>query len=278
MAGFQRGGSALIFVALVLAACSGGTPPNDVAQGVGFSDLQAFEARRAALRGEPPPVQASTNVVSPVAPVSAALPPAPVPPRAAPATQTASVTVVRAPAPAALSAPAPAPEAASVAAAARAALQAVPGPVTPATPSASATPPVDRTNPGISDEQDFAAVAGRETIESDAARIARMQAERVVVTPTAIPDRPQGLGPNIIDYALSTSHPMGERRFTRRPVSDDRHQRACLAFRSADLAQEWFLQNGGPGRDRQGLDPDGDGYACGWNPGVFRAAAAAARN
>jgi hypothetical protein len=276
MAGFRKGGGALVLVALVLAAC-GGAPPNDVAQGVGFSDLQAFEARRAALRGEPP-LRPSTNVVSPVAPVSAALPPPPTPPRATPVAQPAPVSVARASAPA----PSPAPEAASVAAAARAALQAAQPPASAPAPAApiatSAPPPVDRSNPGISDEQDFAAVAGRETIESDAERIARMQAERVVIAPTAIPDRPEGLGPNIIDYALATSHPLGERRYTRRPISDERHQRACLAFRSADLAQEWFLQNGGPGRDRQGLDPDGDGYACGWNPGVFRAAAAAARN
>ena len=105
-----------------------------------------------------------------------------------------------------------------------------------------------------------------------------MQAERVVIAPTAIPERPADIGPNIIDYALATTHGVGERRHTRRPISTDRHERSCLAFRSADLAQEWFLQNGGPGRDRQGLDPDGDGFACDWNPNVYRAAAAAARN
>ena len=105
-----------------------------------------------------------------------------------------------------------------------------------------------------------------------------MQAERVVIAPTAITERPADIGPNIIDYALSTTHGVGERRHTRRPISAARHQRSCMAFRSADLAQEWFLQNGGPGRDRQGLDPDGDGFACDWNPSVYRSAAAAARN
>jgi hypothetical protein len=150
-----------------------------------------------------------------------------------------------------------------------------PAPVT----LASATPPQPSVaNPEISDEQDFDAVAGRETIESDAERRARMQAERVVIQPTAIPSRPSGLGPNIIDYALSTSHGIGERIYPRRPISQNRHQRNCIAFRAPDLAQEWFLQNGGPTRDRQGLDPDGDGYACGWDPTVYRAAAAAARN
>jgi hypothetical protein len=133
-------------------------------------------------------------------------------------------------------------------------------------------------NPGISDEQDFDAVAGRETIASDAERRAAMQAERVVIQPGALPQRPEDLGANVIDFALATTHPVGERRFQRRPISQERHQRNCRGFRAADLAQEWFLQNGGPTRDRQGLDPDGDGYACGWDPAVYRAAAAAARN
>ncbi|PWK61155.1 hypothetical protein [Roseicyclus mahoneyensis] len=281
MAGFPRGGSALILVAWVLAACGGGAPPNDVAQGVGFSDLQSFQMRQAALRGTWVPVRTTTTVTSPIAPVSAALPPRPAAP---PAAAVPPVAVARAPvatqAPIPAAAPAPAPEVASVAAAAIAALDASPRPTAsaPQVALASAPPPESVANPGISDEQEFDAVAGRETIESDAARLARMQAERVVIAPTAIPERPEGLGPNIIDYALATSHPVGERRYNRRPISEERHQRACIAFRSADLAQEWFLQNGGPGRDRQGLDPDGDGYACGWNPGMFRSAAAAARN
>lgn len=279
MAGFPKGGSALIVVAWVLAACGGGAPPNDVAQGVGFSDLQSFQMRQAALRGTWVPMRATTTVTSPIEPISAALPPRPA---AAPAPAAPPVAVARAPAPAAIPAPAPPPvaDAASVAAAAIAALDATPQPSAPApqVARASAPAPVSVANPGISDEQEFDAVAGRETIESDAARLARMQAERVVIAPTAVPERPTGLGPNIIDYALATSHPVGEARYTRRWTSADRHQRACIAFRSADLAQEWFLQNGGPGRDRQGLDPDGDGYACGWNPDVFRSAAAAARN
>lgn len=285
VAGFRKGGKApfLVLGVLVgLAGCTGGAPPNDVAQGVGFGDLQAFEARRALLRGEAV-VPAPETVISPLAPVSAALPPA-----------GAAVTPVAAPAPVIVTSAA---EPEGIGAAALAALR--DRPVTPeaAAPSAPAPAPAPVIaasapaapapvllasalpgTPGISDEQDFDAVATRETIESDAERRARMQAERVVVAPSALPERPEGLGPNIVDYALATSHALGERRYTRRPISAERHTRACLAFRSGDLAQEWFLQNGGPGRDRQGLDPDGDGYACGWDPAVFRSAAAAARN
>ncbi len=139
-----------------------------------------------------------------------------------------------------------------------------------------ATPPGG--NAGISDEQDFDAVAGRESIESDAERRQRMQDQRVEIAPTAVPTRNGSSGPNIIEYALSTSHPVGQSQFNRSPFGQGRHERNCLAYRSDDLAQEAFLRMGGPNRDRQALDPDGDGYACGWDPSVYRNAAAAARN
>ena len=133
-------------------------------------------------------------------------------------------------------------------------------------------------NTSISDEQDFEAVAGRESIESDAERLQRMQEQRVEIAPTAVPDRPGATGPNIIEYALTTSNPVGNQVFRRSPFGQGRHERNCLAYRSDDLAQEAFLSMGGPQRDRQALDPDGDGYACGWDPTVYRDAAAAARN
>lgn len=134
------------------------------------------------------------------------------------------------------------------------------------------------TGAGISDEQDFEAVAGRESIESDAERLQRMQEQRVEIAPTAVPDRPGATGPNIIEYALTTSNPLGNQVFRRSPLGQGRHERNCLAYRSDDLAQEAFLSMGGPQRDRQALDPDGDGYACGWDPSVYRDAAAAARS
>ena len=52
----------------------------------------------------------------------------------------------------------------------------------------------------------------------------------------------------------------------------------ALSFRPPTLLRRRSSQNGGPERDRNALDPDGDGYACGWDPSVYRAAAAAARN
>ncbi len=47
-------------------------------------------------------------------------------------------------------------------------------------------------------------------------------------------------------------------------------QRACARYDSQDLAQAEFLASGGPRMDRRGVDPDGDGFACGWDPAPFR--------
>lgn len=139
--------------------------------------------------------------------------------------------------------------------------------------TASLEPP-SLNNPGISDEQDFEAVSNRESIASDAQRIARNSEQYQQVAPTAVPNRPSSSQPNIVAYALSTSHPRGTRLYTRTGINQAaRAQRACAGYPSPDQAQIDFLSRGGPERDRLGLDPDGDGYACQWNPAPFRRAA-----
>jgi hypothetical protein len=124
-------------------------------------------------------------------------------------------------------------------------------------------------NAGISDEQDFEAVAQRETIESDAERLARNRAQYTVIQPTAVPERTAS-GPNIVQYALSTTHNPGTQMHTRSSLRFTDPQVACARYASSDLAQEDFLASGGPQRDRKGLDPDGDGFACAWDPRPFR--------
>jgi hypothetical protein len=127
-------------------------------------------------------------------------------------------------------------------------------------------------NGGISDEQDFGAVASRETIESDAERIARNKAQYTVVAPTALPTRTGPSGPNIVEFALTTTHAPGTPVYRRSGLGIGTPMAKCGRYPSADLAQEAFLENGGPDRDREGLDPDGDGFACGWDPRPFRTA------
>lgn len=130
-----------------------------------------------------------------------------------------------------------------------------------------------RSQVGISDEQSFEAVSARETIESDAERLARQAEAYRVIPPEPVPTRSGARGPNVVSFALSTDNVVGETRYSRGGFGlPGRARRACAKYPSADLAQEAFLERGGPGRDRLGLDPDGDGFACGWDPAPFRAA------
>lgn len=124
----------------------------------------------------------------------------------------------------------------------------------------------------ISDEQDFAAVSARETIESDAERIARNRAEYVIVQPGELPQRPGEIGPNIVEFALATNHAPGVQLYKRSGLSVRDQNAACSKYASPDKAQEDFLSRGGPERDRLGVDPDGDGFACSWDPRPFRTA------
>lgn len=131
---------------------------------------------------------------------------------------------------------------------------------------------VAHNNTGISDEQDFNAVSARETIESDAERIARNRAEYVVVQPGALPTRPGDTGPNIVEFALATTHAPGVQMYKRSGLSVRSAASACAKYPSPDQAQQDFLAKGGPDRDRMGVDPDGDGFACTWDPRPFRTA------
>ncbi|MCI5111915.1 MAG: hypothetical protein MRY75_15300 [Marivita sp.] len=125
---------------------------------------------------------------------------------------------------------------------------------------------------GISAENDFDAVSNTRSIEGDAALIAQNRARYQIIAPEALPTRPGTNTPNIVAYALQTNNPKGAPIYRRSAfATENRHLRNCAAFASADLAQEEFLANGGPERDRQNLDPDGDGFACGWDPAPFRA-------
>jgi len=123
---------------------------------------------------------------------------------------------------------------------------------------------------GVSDEQDFEAVAARETIESDKARLEKNRAQYQIDQPGALPQR-DGVGPSVVEYALATQHPVGVKLFQRSPLRFKKVEVACAPYANDDLAQEAFLAAGGPNRDRMGMDPDGDGYACGWDPAPYRA-------
>ncbi|RME15351.1 MAG: hypothetical protein D6801_07615, partial [Alphaproteobacteria bacterium] len=98
-----------------------------------------------------------------------------------------------------------------------------------------------------------------------------------LVDPATLPRRETGTGPSIIAYALATNNDPGQALYKRSTfAAKARFERNCAKFESDARAQEAFLDSGGPMEDRFGLDPDGDGFACHWDPRPFRAARDAA--
>ncbi|MGR3453505.1 hypothetical protein [Pseudooceanicola sp.] len=225
-----------------LAACSPQVP--DSGAGVGFSDYDSYVAEReAALQGQ----------------TAAALPPA-----SAVSAETLDG------APVSTGSDSPSDIAAETQAALRASAQNSGVAPLQASPSNPAPEAVDSF--GISRENDFSAVDAQRTIQDDKQRLAAVRAQYEQVQPTALPSR-SGSGPNIVAYALQTTNQPGEQLYSRGALSSaSRSARNCAQYPSPDLAQTDFLKSGGPERDRKGLDPDGDGFACSWDPRPFRAA------
>ena len=123
----------------------------------------------------------------------------------------------------------------------------------------------------ISDEQDFKAVSDRETIDSDRARLEQNRSQYQEIAPTAVPTRTGSGGVNIVEFALTTTNNVGETLYRRFGIlTEGMYNRACAKFAAPDLAQIAFLEKGGPQKDRIGVDPDGDGFACSWDPQPFR--------
>jgi hypothetical protein len=102
-----------------------------------------------------------------------------------------------------------------------------------------------------------AAIAERELSEA--------RSQLVIVQPGAVPQAPEGA--NIALYASRTTNAVGERRYARNAGFGTG---GCRRFASADEAQRAFLAGGGPERDPYNLDPDGDGFACAWDPEPYR--------
>jgi hypothetical protein len=93
------------------------------------------------------------------------------------------------------------------------------------------------------------------------------------VTAAGATGAPGASGPNIVEYALSAPNSVGQQAYSRFMFAGQgRAARNCAGYASPDEAQRDFLARGGPERDSRGIDPDGDGFACAWDPAPFRAA------
>ncbi len=242
----------LVLGALGLAACSPTVP--DSAQGVGFDNYETYLQQQAAREAQLSQRNAP-QTVRPPASIDPLNQPGIITPVESSSQQTASAAV------AAIRTP-------TTSNGALARGDSVPAGIQNTSPNVQA-----QDNPNISDEQDFQAVSARQSIESDAQRRQQQSSQYQVVAPQALPRRPSGISPTPIEFALETRHPVGQKTYGRNPFGGTKKaQEACAAYRSDELAQDAFLKSGGPKKDKLGLDPDGDGYACAWNPAKYRTA------
>ena len=106
-----------------------------------------------------------------------------------------------------------------------------------------------------------AAIAERE--------LASARDQLVVVQPGPLPNRVDGV--NVALFAKQTSNAVGDSIYPRNVGARMTGVGNCGRFRDADAAQRAFLAGGGPEQDRYGIDPDGDGFACKWDPAPYRA-------
>ncbi|MDP5307320.1 hypothetical protein [Paracoccus spongiarum] len=81
-----------------------------------------------------------------------------------------------------------------------------------------------------------------------------------------------GSTPVLVRYAFAAGHAPGTAIHARPQGSAARAAAACARYAGTDAAQMAFLAAGGPRLDPLGLDPDGDGFVCGWDPAPFRTA------
>lgn len=102
----------------------------------------------------------------------------------------------------------------------------------------------------------------------------RVQGTRSQAAPADLPVVTSGPYPGstpvLVRYAFAAQHAPGTRVWARPDGSDARAAQACARQPSAERAQMAFLALGGPERDPQGMDPDGDGFVCGWDPAPYR--------
>lgn len=109
------------------------------------------------------------------------------------------------------------------------------------------------------EEQKVDAAIAEKKLEQDRAQL-------VIVQPGALPDKVDGV--NIALYAQQSTNPVGNRIYRRSGGLSIGS--SCSRFKNPDDAQRAFLAGGGPEADKYGLDPDGDGFACSWDPTPYR--------
>ncbi len=107
--------------------------------------------------------------------------------------------------------------------------------------------------------------AGTVTVTA-AGTAARTPANMPVTTSGPYP----GSTPVLVRYAHQEQHAPGSNVYKRTGGSVLDAGRTCSGYASSEIAQRAFIAAGGPILDPKGVDPDGDGFVCGWDPRPVR--------
>ena len=125
-----------------------------------------------------------------------------------------------------------------------------------------------KTGDGVLDLSQFSQEQQKIERELAAKRLGELKAGRVVLEADdkeKITVKPV----NLAIFARSVTNSVGEKIYYRSFLGNEANS-GCKKFSSKNEAQIFFLQNGGPKNDFHNIDVDGDGFACEWDPAIYR--------
>ena len=125
-----------------------------------------------------------------------------------------------------------------------------------------------KTSDGILDLSQFSQEQQKVEREQAAKRREELKAGRVVLEATR-KEKVVTKSVNLAVFARSVSNKLGEKIYYRNFISSGAGS-GCKKFSNKNAAQIFFLENGGPKNDFYNIDTDGDGFACKWDPAIYR--------
>ena len=125
-----------------------------------------------------------------------------------------------------------------------------------------------KTSDGVLDLSQFSQEQQKVEREEAAKRREELKAGRVVLEATH-KEKIERQSVNLAVFARSVSNKLGEKIYYRNFIRND-DGLDCKKFSNKNAAQIFFLENGGPKNDFHNIDADGDGFACKWDPEIYR--------
>ena len=125
-----------------------------------------------------------------------------------------------------------------------------------------------KTSDGVLDLSQFSQEQQKVEREQAAKRREELKAGRVVLEANR-KEKIATKSVNLAVFARSVSNKLGEKIYYRNFMGSGAAS-GCKKFSNKNAAQIFFLKNGGPKNDFHNMDVDGDGFACKWDPAIYR--------